>query len=116
MRRISEFGSLGDRTNRSTPDVPQPAGGPICHAWLDGDIPVLLLRWRRTEGGWEGKCSVPATTPALATVWVIAQRLTPASRALRIGQDRRRQRCYCAEKSSTRGDSLASSVVLAEVT
>lgn len=78
----SEFGSLSDRTNapQREPIVERatPASTTVRHAWLDGDIPVLLTRWRQTQPEcWEGLI-IGASLHGPATAWVSASRLRPA--------------------------------------
>lgn len=81
--RISDFGSLAERTGGVPSAAPAPTDGGapaterVRHAWLDGEVPVLVARWRRTShGGWEGLV-VGVTEHGPAATWVIAARLRP---------------------------------------
>lgn len=70
----SDFGSLADRVQ-----TPSGAGQDVRHAWLDGDVPVLLVSWRRSEhGAWEGLV-MGAAAHGPAVTWVTSARLRPVS-------------------------------------
>lgn len=72
---MAHFGSLADRRGVDHGDE---MGNQVRHAWLDDEIPVLLVRWRRTDhGGWEGLI-VGVTPHGPATSWVRAARLQAA--------------------------------------
>ena len=71
----SQFGSLSDRLGDKAAGS-KPSG--VQHAWLDGDVPVLLVRWRQTEARvWEGLI-IGVTEHGPAMCWVRAARLRAA--------------------------------------
>lgn len=73
--KVSEFGSLADRTRSTQPA----ASGPVRHAWLDDHIPVLVADWRRGDhGSWEGLV-IGAGEFGPAMTWVTAARLQAAT-------------------------------------
>ena len=56
------------------PDAPQ-----VRHCWVtahDEKVPGLLLEWRRTASGWQGRVVHPTL---LETGWVVIQEWLPAS-------------------------------------
>lgn len=86
MRRSRDWGSIADRSGRSaatpvagpvTPEQP-PEPPPVKPCWVTdrhGRLPGLLLGWRRTPGGFEGRV-VRAVLDAEG--WVVVEEWLPA--------------------------------------
>ncbi len=80
-----------DPPGRSPPQRPprggqgRPAGAVPRHCWVDdppgfpGRWPGILVQWRRTAAGWEGRTVmvIVAREPMILDAWVDAGRLTP---------------------------------------
>src|SRR5690349_9023267 len=88
-RRGADRMSLHERI-RGTPPVPAgstspqaatPAEGPspIRHCWVidgQGRLPGLLLEWRRTASGWQGRVVHPLRESG---AWVVVEEWLPAA-------------------------------------
>lgn len=81
---------LGERrrTSASAPAPESPVECPVRHCWVAGAVddlgvkrPGLLVEWRRTPGGWEGRvvyaASLRAGDWALVEEWLPSDLLTP---------------------------------------
>ena len=70
-------GTLAERvagTGRSEPRPPTPPS-PARHCFADGE-PSLLVEWRRTERGWEGRVVTLVWVDAVG--WVTIERWLPS--------------------------------------
>lgn len=76
QRIRSDFGTLADRTGAR----PVPDRVTAQHVWLDGDVPGLLVRWRRQGAAWSGLvCHLSAVAGEPVAEWVEAGRITPVT-------------------------------------
>jgi hypothetical protein len=62
---------------------PQPGRGPdkLKHCWVrdeHGRLPALLLEWRRTASGWQGRVVHPVPDPAGLGGWILVEEWLPA--------------------------------------
>ena len=67
----------------STPPAP-PARGPdaLRHCWVRGDhgrVPALLIEWRRTAAGWQGRVVHPVRDPVDGVGWILVEEWLPAA-------------------------------------
>lgn len=88
MRRRPDWGTLAERTSgggfsdppaQAASQVPTPPELPIKPCWVidrHGRLPGLLLEWRRTHAGFEGRV-VRAVLEADG--WVVVEEWLPAS-------------------------------------
>jgi hypothetical protein len=91
MNKRGSYGSMADRVARSSvseatgsaPEPPAPAP-PVKHCWVNdehGRLPGLLLGWRRTASGFQGRVVRPVPDEdgwVVVEEWLPADRLTPA--------------------------------------
>jgi hypothetical protein len=86
MNKRGAWGSMSQRVSQDAaaqdaearPTQPQPSG--IKHCWVDdehGRMPGLLLQWRRTESGFQGRVVRPVLDPEWG--WVVVDEWLPAS-------------------------------------
>lgn len=89
MNKRGSYGSMADRVARSQgadvaappPSAPTP---PVKHCWVSdehGRLPALLLGWRRTESGFQGRVVRPVRDDdgwIVVEEWLPADRLAPA--------------------------------------
>ena len=72
-------------TTSPTP-APAPRGpGALRHCWVDhehGRVPGLLIEWRRTAGGWQGRVVHPVPDPS-GTGWILVEEWLPAAALVR---------------------------------
>jgi hypothetical protein len=94
MNKRGSYGSMADRVARSqsaeaavpAADVPASAApaAPVKHCWVTDDhgrLPALLLEWRRTASGFQGRVVRPVPDEdgwIVVEEWLPADRLTPA--------------------------------------
>jgi hypothetical protein len=62
---------------------PEPGRGPdrLRHCWVrdqHGRLPALLLEWRRTASGWQGRVVHPVPDPAGLGGWILVEEWLPA--------------------------------------
>jgi hypothetical protein len=91
MNKRGSYGSMADRVARSqsaeaaapAAATPPPAA-PIKHCWVtdeNGRLPALLLGWRRTASGFQGRVVRPVPDEdgwIVVEEWLPADRLAPA--------------------------------------
>jgi hypothetical protein len=61
-----------------------PPRGPdaLKHCWVDlqhGRVPGLLIEWRRTAAGWQGRVVHPVRDPTDAASWILVEEWVPAA-------------------------------------
>jgi hypothetical protein len=91
MNKRGSYGSMADRVARSrgveaAPPRPEPGAPvpPVKHCWVSdehGRLPGLLLAWRRTESGFQGRVVRPVPDAdgwVVVDEWLPADRLSPA--------------------------------------
>ena len=66
-----------------TPPTAAPERGPdsLRHCWVDHDhgrVPGLLIEWRRTASGWQGRVVHPVRDPSGAG-WILVEEWLPAA-------------------------------------
>jgi hypothetical protein len=84
------YGTMAERiaaTKAASPSAPAPAPatpqrGPesLRHCWVDvahGRVPGLLIEWRRTASGWQGRVVHPVRDPS-GTGWILVEEWLPA--------------------------------------
>ena len=88
MSRRGERASLHERihgipsmseSGSSTPDAPREANSPVRRCWVTdehGRQPGLLLEWRRTLAGWQGRVVRPVREEGC---WVVVEEWLPAA-------------------------------------
>jgi len=63
--------------------LPQPRGpDALKHCWVDhqhGRVPGLLIEWRRTAGGWQGRVVHPVRDPVEGAGWILVEEWLPAT-------------------------------------
>ncbi len=69
------------RPSPSATGIPASGRGPesLKHCWVDhehGRVPGLLLEWRRTASGWQGRVVHPVRDP---TGWILVEEWLPAT-------------------------------------
>jgi hypothetical protein len=77
------MGRKGDRVSlheriHGTPPTTEPAAPVVKHCWVTdrhGRLPGLLLAWRRTASGWQGRVVRPALE---ACEWIVVDEWLPA--------------------------------------
>jgi hypothetical protein len=78
MRKRQGVGSLADRVG-ATAGEPSPAPVSLKHCWVvdeHGRLPALLLEWRRTASGFQGRVIRPVREP---DGWVVVEEWLPAA-------------------------------------
>lgn len=75
MSKRGSWGPMSERVGgaQATPDPP-----PIRHCWVTdshGRLPALLMEWRQTEGGWQGRVVRPVLEDG---AWVVVEEWLPA--------------------------------------
>jgi hypothetical protein len=91
MNKRGSYGSMADRVARgrdaeaaTPPPEPVSPAPPVKHCWVSdehGRLPGLLLAWRRTESGFQGRVVRPVPDPdgwVVVDEWLPADRLSPA--------------------------------------
>jgi hypothetical protein len=73
----------------SPPAAPAPAPAPaprgpdaLKHCWVDhahGRVPGLLIEWRRTAAGWQGRVVHPVRDPVDGAGWILVEEWLPAT-------------------------------------
>ena len=77
------MGRKGDRLTldqriRGTPPLPEPPAPAVKHCWVTdrhGRLPGLLLEWRCTPSGWQGRVVRPMLEDA---EWIVVEEWMPA--------------------------------------
>ncbi len=68
---------------RAAPAVPEPRGPEaLRHCWVRGEhgrLPALLIEWRRTASGWQGRVVHPVPDVGELGGWVLVEEWLPAS-------------------------------------
>ena len=63
------------------PEPPEQRGpGALRHCWVEhehGRVPALLIEWRRTAGGWQGRVVHPVRDPG-GSGWILVEEWLPA--------------------------------------
>jgi hypothetical protein len=63
--------------------APRPRGPEaLRHCWVRGDhgrVPGLLIEWRRTAGGWQGRVVHPVRDPVDGVGWILVEEWLPAA-------------------------------------
>jgi hypothetical protein len=67
----------------AAPPAPGPRRGPevLKHCWVrdeHGRLPALLLEWRRTASGWQGRVVHPVPEPGQPGGWILVEEWLPA--------------------------------------
>ena len=67
-----------------SPPAAPPARGPdaLKHCWVRGDhgrVPALLIEWRRTASGWQGRVVHPVRDPVDGVGWILVEEWLPAA-------------------------------------
>ena len=81
MSKRANWGSMADRVARSATsatDAPPPPPDSLKHCWVNdehGRPPALLLEWRRTAGGYQGRVVRPVLD---AGGWIVVEEWLPA--------------------------------------
>lgn len=91
MNKRGSYGSMADRVARSQSAEAAPSRAessspvpPVKHCWVSdehGRLPGLLLAWRRTESGFQGRVVRPVPDAdgwVVVDEWLAAERLSPA--------------------------------------
>jgi hypothetical protein len=86
------YGSMAERiaaTKAAAAPSPQATAphaprGPdsLRHCWVRGEhgqVPGLLIEWRRTAGGWQGRVVHPVRDPTDPTSWILVEEWVPSS-------------------------------------
>jgi hypothetical protein len=89
------YGTMAERiaaTKAAAPSRPEPEArseppvrrGPeaLKHCWVDHDhgrVPGLLIEWRRTASGWQGRVVHPVRDPLDSTGWILVEEWLPAT-------------------------------------
>ncbi len=81
-QRVSQKAAAPDAEAHPTQPLREPSQAPsgIKHCWVDdehGQMPGLLLQWRRTEAGFQGRVVRPVLDPEWG--WVVVDEWLPAS-------------------------------------
>ena len=72
--RVSSFGSLSERVG-ATPTAKQERRA---HVWVDGDLPGVLLTWRRADdGSWMAQVAFIEAPGRLIVEWLPSARIRP---------------------------------------
>jgi hypothetical protein len=79
--RIPLYQRIRD-TPTPTPQPTQSRQAPsVRHCWVtdeQGPLPGLLLEWRRTATGWQGRVVRPAPEAGVWIVWIVVEEWLPA--------------------------------------
>ncbi len=68
---------MSDRVRNSQDGAPPPPPATLKHCWVidgHGRFPALLLEWRRTEAGFQGR----VVRPVYEDGWVVVEEWLPA--------------------------------------
>src|SRR4051794_7820361 len=91
---MNRRGGWGSVAGRGPQDRKPASGGPsrapsiVKHCWGDGAcrrLPGLLLEWRRTASGYQGRVVHPVEEPGIG--WVVVEEWLPAGRLAKSGTD-----------------------------
>lgn len=72
----------------AAPAPPAPPAAPVRgpddlkHCWVRGEhgrVPGLLIEWRRTAGGWQGRVVHPVRDPVDGIGWILVEEWLPAA-------------------------------------
>lgn len=79
MSKRGGWGPMSDRVKRteSTPEPPAPPEN-LKHCWVHGAhgrLPALLLEWRRTDAGYQGR----VVRPVYEDGWLVVEEWVPAA-------------------------------------
>jgi hypothetical protein len=78
MGRKRDRVSLHERIHGTPPPAPGPDPARIKHCWVTdphGRLPGLLLDWRRTASGWQGRVVRPTLE---GSHWIVVEEWLPA--------------------------------------
>lgn len=81
MSKRGSWGSMADRVGRGPGDAPSEPEPPTAlkHCWVTdrhGRLPGLLLEWRRTESGFQGRVLRAVYEPDAG--WIVCEEWLPA--------------------------------------
>src|SRR4051812_40579475 len=91
MNRRGVLGSVAERVSQDRePASVEPSRAPsiVKHCWVDGAcrrLPGLLLEWRRTASGYQGRVVHPVEEHGIG--WVVVEEWLPAGRLAKSGTD-----------------------------
>ena len=79
------YGTMAERIAATRAAAAAPPAGPrgpgaLKHCWVDhehGRVPGLLVEWRRTPSGWQGRVVHPVRDPA-GPGWILVEEWLPA--------------------------------------
>jgi hypothetical protein len=81
-----DYGTMAERiaATKAAATPPAPPRGPeaLRHCWVHGDhgrLPALLLEWRRTASGWQGRVVHPVPDPGEGGGWILVEEWLPAA-------------------------------------
>ena len=80
------YGTMAERiaaTKAASAPPSPPARGPdaLRHCWVRGEhgrVPALLIEWRRTAAGWQGRVVHPVRDPVDGVGWILVEEWLPA--------------------------------------
>ena len=64
------------------PDPPERGPDALRHCWVRGEhgrVPALLIEWRRTAAGWQGRVVHPVRDPVDGLGWILVEEWLPAA-------------------------------------
>ena len=83
------YGTMAERIAATKAAAPPPAPPapprgpePLRHCWVRGDqgrLPALLLEWRRTASGWQGRVVHPVPDSGEGGGWILVEEWLPAA-------------------------------------
>ena len=82
VAKRGNWGSMADRVERGRDVVPAVSSPPraLKHCWVTdrhGRLPGLLLEWRRTEAGFQGRVVRPVEDAEVG--WIVVEEWLPAA-------------------------------------
>lgn len=77
MSKRGSWGPMSDRVRNGQEAAAPPPPATLKHCWVidgHGRLPALLLEWRRTESGYQGR----VVRPVYEDGWVVVEEWLPA--------------------------------------